>query len=78
MKAEPGSVKYKCTLILQISPLEQMDRGTYACQVVDRHDTLTRMVVVGVNESLQAELTPFVHSVLPVTRSSDSFLSVMS
>ncbi|XP_037793419.1 uncharacterized protein LOC119588850 [Penaeus monodon] len=65
VKAEPGSVKYKCTLILQISPLEQMDRGTYACQVVDRHDTLTRMVVVGVNESLQAELTPFVHSVLP-------------
>ncbi|ROT74000.1 hypothetical protein C7M84_007532 [Penaeus vannamei] len=65
VKAEPGSVKYKCTLILQISPLEQMDRGTYACQVVDRHDTLTRMVVVGVNESLRAELTPFVHSVLP-------------
>ncbi|XP_042873597.1 uncharacterized protein LOC122254133 isoform X2 [Penaeus japonicus] len=65
VKAEPGSVKYKCTLMLQISPLEQMDRGTYACQVIDRHDTLTRMVVVGVNESLQAELTPFVHSVLP-------------
>ncbi|XP_047485644.1 uncharacterized protein LOC125036821 [Penaeus chinensis] len=61
--AERGSSKYECRVMLWVSRPQQVDHGTFVCQVTDRRYQLSQKVVAGVNDSLLVEISPLVTTV---------------